>query len=95
MDCYWFCQQCEDEFNTDRANGDNRTLFAASFLREGINTCWTQYKHWHVFEKCIDVIISLDEFKAFLDENLINSGTFVKGLWSKFRGDSRYQLDDA
>ena len=32
LDCYRFCQQCEDHFDTARANGENRTPFAASFL---------------------------------------------------------------
>ena len=32
LDCYWFCQQCEDHFERARANGDNRTPFADSFL---------------------------------------------------------------
>lgn len=32
LDCYRFCQQCEDHFETAGANGPNRILFAASFL---------------------------------------------------------------
>lgn len=32
MDCYHFCQQCGDHFNTAQATGTNRTSFAASFL---------------------------------------------------------------
>ena len=32
MDCYHFCQQCEDYFETFWATGTNRTPFAASFL---------------------------------------------------------------
>ena len=37
MDCYHFCQQCEDYFETAGATGTNRTPFAASFLRGNIS----------------------------------------------------------
>ena len=33
LDCYRFCQQCEDHFKTVEANGPNQVSFAASFLR--------------------------------------------------------------
>ena len=39
MDCYYFCQQCEDYFKTAGATGTNRTLFAASFLHGNISVC--------------------------------------------------------
>ena len=32
LDCYRFCQQCEDHPDTARANGDNHIPFATSFL---------------------------------------------------------------
>lgn len=38
LDCYWFCQQCKDYFDTIRATGNNYTLIAAFFLWDGINT---------------------------------------------------------
>ena len=41
MDCYRFCQQCEDYFETAGASGPNRILFAALFLRKSI------VKRWH------------------------------------------------
>ena len=37
MDCIYFCQQCEDHFETSGATGMNRTPFAASFLRGTIS----------------------------------------------------------
>ena len=40
MDCYHFCQRCEDHFETVWGTGANRILFAASFLRENISVCW-------------------------------------------------------
>ena len=33
MDCYRFCQQCEDHFETAGVTGRNRISFAATFLR--------------------------------------------------------------
>ena len=43
MDCYHFCQQCEDYFKTAGATGSTRTPFATSFLRGKINFRWHQY----------------------------------------------------
>ena len=40
LDCYRFCQQCEDHFDIAKSNGKNRTPFAASFFRHSISTCW-------------------------------------------------------
>ena len=37
MDCYHFCQQCKDHFETVGATKFNRTPFAASFLRGNIS----------------------------------------------------------
>ena len=36
MECYYFCQQCEDHFKTARATGPKRVPFAASFLRNRV-----------------------------------------------------------
>ena len=38
MECYNFCQQCEDHFATARAKGPNRIPFAAFFLRDRITS---------------------------------------------------------
>ena len=37
IDCYHFCQQCEDHFETSGATKMNHTLFAASFLHSNIS----------------------------------------------------------
>ena len=37
MDCYHFCQQCEDYFEISSTIGINRTLFAALFFRSTIS----------------------------------------------------------
>ena len=36
MDCYRFCQQCEDYFETAGAKGSNWIPFTALFLRGGV-----------------------------------------------------------
>ena len=51
IDCYHFCQQCKDYFETVRATRTNQILFAAFFLCGSINVQWTQYKHYHWSEK--------------------------------------------
>lgn len=33
MECYHFCQECKEHFDTADADGPNRTSFAASYLR--------------------------------------------------------------
>ena len=38
LDCYRFCQQCEDQFDIARANEENCTPFAVFFLWDGIST---------------------------------------------------------
>ena len=45
LDCYCFCQQCEDHFETTGANEPNRVFFAASFLRGTMVQQWHQQKH--------------------------------------------------
>ena len=44
MQCYHFCQQCEDHFETSGSTRMNRTPFAASFLRGFISLRWSQHK---------------------------------------------------
>ena len=92
MDCYHFCQQCEDHFETAGATGTNRTPFAAFFLRGNISVCWTQYKRRHQGEKPIP--ITWTEFKAFLQKNLGESKSFVDSIWKKLKWDSQYQLKE-
>ena len=37
MNCYYFCQQCEDYFETSGVTGMNHTPFATTFLRGAIS----------------------------------------------------------
>ena len=92
MDCYHFCQQCEDHFETAGATGTNRTPFAASFLRGSISVRWTQYKRRHRGEELTP--ITWTEFKAFLRKNLGESKSFVDSIWRKLKRDSQYQLEE-
>ncbi len=36
MECYYFCQQCEDHFEVVRSLGHKRIPFAAGFLKDHI-----------------------------------------------------------
>ena len=75
MDCYNFCQQCEDYFATARATGPTQILFAASFLRDRISFYWQQYKQRH--DADTPVPVTWDKFKAFLCRSLGDSQAFV------------------
>ncbi len=71
IECYNFCQQCEDNFAITKAIGPNQILFATSFFWDQINFCWQQYKQ--KLERESSVPISKDEFKAFLRKFLGDS----------------------
>ena len=92
MDCYNFCQQCEDYFATAGATGPTRIPFAASFLRDRISFRWQQYKRRHDTETSVPV--TWDEFKAFLRRSLGDSQAFVDTYWGKIKRDSQYQLEE-
>ena len=40
MECYYFCQKCENYFTTANTTGFNRIQFAALFFCEKINFYW-------------------------------------------------------
>ena len=88
MDCYHFCQQCEDHFKIAGATGNNRTPFAVFFLRGNISVRWTQYKRHHQGEELTP--ITWTKFKAFLRKNLGESKSFVDSIWRKLKRDSQY-----
>ena len=44
IDCYQFCQQFKDYFETAKAKGPNKILFEASFLYGLITQQWFQHK---------------------------------------------------
>ena len=75
IDCYNFCQQCEDYFATIGATGPTRIPFAASFLWDRISFRWQQYKRGHDADTLVPVM--WDEFKAFFRWSLGDSQAFV------------------
>ena len=91
MECYHFCQQCKDNFETSVATEINCTLFAASFLHSSISIRWAQYKRRHKSA----TPITWSNFKAFFRKNLESSQAFIYNIWSKFRRDSQYLLEEA
>ena len=91
IDCYHFCQQCEDYFETSGATKINRISFATIFFRGSISLRWAQHKRRH---KCA-TFITWSKFKAFLWKDLGSSQTFIDSIWSKFRRDFQYQLEKA
>lgn len=47
IDCYRFCEQCEDLFEIAKAKRPNEIPFAGLFLRRIVSYCWFQYKKQH------------------------------------------------
>ena len=47
INCYHFCQQCEDYFKTSGATRINHTPFPATFFRDTVNLRWAQQKRRH------------------------------------------------
>lgn len=68
--CYYFCQQCEDYFETVEVKGHRHIPFATSFLKEKILFCRQQYKS--KIKQDSTVLLIWDEFKAFLKKALGN-----------------------
>ena len=92
MDCYNFCQQCEDYFATAGAKRLIRIPFVTSFLRDRISFRWQQYKRRHDAETPVPV--TWDEFKAFLRRSLGDSQAFVDTYWGKLKRDSQHQQEE-
>ena len=69
----------------------NYTLFAASFLCDSISIRWAQHKRRH---KSVTPI-TCSNFKAFVQKDLGSFQAFIDNIWSKFRKDSQYQLEEA
>ena len=92
MDCYYFCQQGKNHFETTGVIRANQTLFAAFFPYKNISMQWAQFKHCHQGEKLTP--ITQTEFKIFLQKNLGESKLFVNSIWKKLKKDSQYQLEE-
>lgn len=85
LDCYRFCQQCKDYFETAGANGPNRIPFAAGAV----------VQRWHQHKCCSEAKdpMTWAEFKDFLRKNLGDDRAFANSICSKFRRDSQYQQE--
>ena len=89
LNCYRFCQQYKDHFETVGANGPNRVSFAASFLRRAMVQRWHQQKHRSGAEDPM----TWEEFKDFLQTNLGDDRAFANSILSQFRRVSQHQQE--
>ena len=78
MEYYYFCQQCEDHFDTAGATGHKRVLFAALFLRDQISFRWQQQRTQVESDNAVPS--TWDEFKAFLRQSFGESTSFVTNI---------------
>ena len=69
----------------------NYTLFIITFFHSTVNLRWAQHKRCHKSA----TLITLLEFKTFLQKDFGNFQAFINSIWSKFRMDSQYQLEEA
>ncbi len=92
MECYYFCQQCEDHFEVAGSLGHKRVLFAAGFLKDRILNRWQQHKTRMQRNQLASM--TWNEFKAFLRKSLGESNAFVGHVWSKLRGDAQHELEE-
>ena len=76
MNCYHFCQQCENYFKISGATGMNRTFFAATFLLGSISLRWAQHKH--LYKPATPITWS--EFKPCLQKDLRSSQAFIDSI---------------
>ncbi len=91
MECYYFCQQCEDHFEVAISLDHKYVSFAAGFLKDHILNQWQQY---NTRIQCNQLaLMTQDEFKAFLRKSLGESNAFVGYVWNKLRGDAQHQLE--
>ena len=69
----------------------NCTPFATTFFRGFISLRWAQHKRR--LKRATPIMWS--KFKTFLWKDLESSQAFIKSIWSKFRRDFQYQLEEA
>ena len=76
IDCYHFCQQYEDYFETSGVIEMNHTPFATTFFCGSISFRWAKHKQRH---KCATPI-TWSEFKAFFRKDLGSSQAFIDSI---------------
>ena len=87
IDCYLFCQQCEDHFKTAGAKWLNRNPFATWFLCGLVTQQWLQHKQ----RRDGAMLMTWPEFKEFLQKYFGDFRAFVDSVWKKVKRDSQYQ----
>ena len=75
IDCYNFCQQCEDYFAIKEITESIQISYAASFFRDWISFRLQQYKRRH--NTNTPVPVTWDKFKAFFRRNLGDFQVFM------------------
>lgn len=83
---YYFCQQCEDYFETAKAKSHKHVLFTIFFLKDRIFFYWQQYKYKIECDRT--TLPSWEDFKAFFQKRLGESIAFVDNIWNKIKKDS-------
>ena len=89
MECYYFCQQCKDYFDTAGATWSNHNPFAASFLCEQISFRLHQHKRRSQVGPLPQI-----NFKAFFQKNLGDSRAFVNITQSRIKCNSQFQQEE-
>ena len=87
MDCYQFCQESEDHFETAGAKKPNRNPFVALLLYGLVTQRWIQHKR----RRNGAVAMTWPEFKEFFRKNLGDFRTFVDSVLKKVKRNSQYQ----
>lgn len=73
--CYYFCQQCKENFETGGAKDHKRVFFALTFLKNRILNCFQQYQTWTKYNQV--VLLSYKKFKTFLRKSFVESHIFI------------------
>ncbi len=92
IECYYFCQQCEDYFEFAGSLGHKHVPFATGFLKDHILNWWQQHKTRMQHNQLAPM--TWDEFKTFLKKSLGESNAFVGHVWNKLRGDAQHHLEE-
>lgn len=75
IECYYFCQQCKENFEIAGAKNHKRVFFASTFLKNRILNCFQQYQTWTKYNQV--VLLFYKKFKTFLRKSFVESHTFI------------------
>ena len=88
MDCYNFCQQCENYFATAGTAGTYKISCAISFLRNRINFCWQEYKQ--KLDAYSTIPVKWDKFKVFFRRSVGDFRAIIDTYWGKIKKNFHY-----